>query len=669
MTVTTVEDGLNGQGVYKSIVFIRTNITPGTPSGGSFASPLPTTAGWSDGVPDGSAKLWMSTRVFSSDGLAPQQTAWMAPKELTSTAGFEIMYSAVASPGNPTSNPGNWTTTSTSSSIWMATRTTSNGVVSAWDVLKIKGENGTDALTLVISKEHIGIACDSAGNPKTGELGATGKTLFTLDVWRGSTKLTFATDWVFHNNAYTNIVVGQISGTSTLFISGITAVSGYVDFTIRVGSNIYLTKRLNASKIIDGADGQPGDPGADGYTLQLTNIAHSVACDSFGTANDGELGPSGKAITTVNVYKGATKLAYGTGWSFDGASMSSAGLVYAQQSGQPTLYVNSMSGDSGHVTIAVKIGTVVLIQKWIITKQKDGRSDIASRKAAWVTGKQYYKGLRAEPYLDFVKYEDLWYMCKVSHVSGTFATDLNAGRWAVMNNFENVATDLLLARKILADEIDADNLIARNMRTANSGARVEAFGSEQNFYNENGVKQMQIGIVNGNVVLTYFAADGSKLYDLGPGGFNWGAIKPASWTEYKAKSLNQTSTPTVYNVTSKVSNWNYKEGPISGETYFTYYAGVNPTITEADREKERYVYMYQTLSGGYIPNGWYLNPNMPRFAAGSNAAAWNTDPKVLRNQTLNSKSSILYRQLLNFVGGIIVDEMKIAWNDGEQIEV
>ena len=194
---------------------------------------------------------------------------------------------------------------------------------------------------------------------------------------------------------------------------------------------------------------------------------------------------------------------------------------------------------------------------------------------------------------------------------------MSAGKWQIMNNFDNIATDLLLSRKILADEIDTENMIAKNMRTANSGARVEIFGSEQNFYNENGVRQMQIGIVNGNIVLSYFAADGSKLYDIGPGGFNWGSVKPASWTEYKAKSLNQTTTPTIYDVKSKVSNWNYKEGPISGETYFTYYAGVNPTITEADREKERYVYMYKSLSGGYIPDGWYLNTSMPGFAPGS----------------------------------------------------
>ena len=42
---------------------------------------------------------------------------------------------------------------------------------------------------------------------------------------------------------------------------------------------------------------------------------------------------------------------------------STSGLSYSQVSGQPTLYINSLAGDSGNVTIAVKIGTMTLIQK------------------------------------------------------------------------------------------------------------------------------------------------------------------------------------------------------------------------------------------------------------------------------------------------------------------
>ena len=40
--------------------------------------------------------------------------------------------------------PGNWATTATTESIWMATRTAANGVWSVWSVSKIKGESGDD---------------------------------------------------------------------------------------------------------------------------------------------------------------------------------------------------------------------------------------------------------------------------------------------------------------------------------------------------------------------------------------------------------------------------------------------------------------------------------------------------------------------------------------------
>ena len=238
-----------------------------------------------------------------------------------------------------------------------------------------------------------------------------------------------------------------------------------------------------------------------------------------------------------------------------------------------------------------------------------------------------------------------------------------------MNNFENVATDLLLSRQILADEIDTENLVSRSIRTANNGSRVEIFGSEQNFYNENGVRQMQIGIINGNIVLSYFAADGSKLYDLGPGGFNWGSVKPASWSTYKLSGLNQTSTPTISSLSSSIPNWDYQLGAISGTDYYTYYAGVNPTITEADREKEKYLYAGQSLSGGYIPDGWYLSTAIPRYADGSISSSWNSDPTVLKTTALHSLTAIRYRDLTKYVGGLVNSNMKAAWNDGEAMNV
>ena len=181
------------------------------------------------------------------------------------------------------------------------------------------------------------------------------------------------------------MTVGQVSGISTLYVQTISSDSAYADFTARIDGNIYITKRVNVRKAYDGAEGEPGTPGTpgtDGITLQLTNVNHAIACDSFGTALPGELGSTGRAITTVNVYRGATKLTFGTDWTFDGGQTSStSGLSYSQLAGQPTLYVNSMAGDSGHITIAVKVGTMVFLPKWIITKQKEGRSNLINRRS------------------------------------------------------------------------------------------------------------------------------------------------------------------------------------------------------------------------------------------------------------------------------------------------
>lgn len=141
---TNGTNGTDGQSSFKSTVFRRVNAASvSAPTGGSFASPVPTTSGWSDGIPSGDAQLWMSTRIFTSDGQSPQQSAWTTPRPLTDTADIDFEYSAVESnPGTPTSSPNNWHNTATSSDIWMAVRKCKNGEWGSWEVTKIKGEKG-----------------------------------------------------------------------------------------------------------------------------------------------------------------------------------------------------------------------------------------------------------------------------------------------------------------------------------------------------------------------------------------------------------------------------------------------------------------------------------------------------------------------------------------------
>jgi len=73
------DQGPKGQSVFKSVVFLKSDTEPAIPTGGTYASPVPDTGGWTDGVPPGTDPLCATNRVFTSDGLAPQQAVWTAP--------------------------------------------------------------------------------------------------------------------------------------------------------------------------------------------------------------------------------------------------------------------------------------------------------------------------------------------------------------------------------------------------------------------------------------------------------------------------------------------------------------------------------------------------------------------------------------------------------------
>lgn len=145
------KDGISPNTAFKSTVFLRSNPTPSTPTGGSYANPVP--SGWSDGIPSGEEKLWASTRIFSSDGLSPQQSAWTTPRQMTDTADFDVEFSSVENPNPPTGHPNTnsqWSNESNADTIWMATSKKSNGIWSAWQVSRIKGENGEDGTSVSI---------------------------------------------------------------------------------------------------------------------------------------------------------------------------------------------------------------------------------------------------------------------------------------------------------------------------------------------------------------------------------------------------------------------------------------------------------------------------------------------------------------------------------------
>ena len=149
------------QSQFTSYIFKRSNTTPTKPSVGNYSEPGPNDlgstldwTGWSDGLVSGSYNLYMSSRIFTSDGQAPQQTAWTNPTKLTltdsPTKGLRFSL-ADAFPGKPGDTGKYWYNLGGSYSlpggktienmIWMATGTRANSSSSwSWNVVRIKGE-------------------------------------------------------------------------------------------------------------------------------------------------------------------------------------------------------------------------------------------------------------------------------------------------------------------------------------------------------------------------------------------------------------------------------------------------------------------------------------------------------------------------------------------------
>lgn len=138
-------DGTASNLPYKSTCFIRSNTITEAPTGGDWSSPIPTSDAYSDGVPDGEETLLAVTRIFTIDGLAPQQPAWSAPVAMTDTTTVDYEWSDLeVGAGTPTTNQENWYNIATTSSVLQAIRIKTNGVYGEWQITKIKGEDGQD---------------------------------------------------------------------------------------------------------------------------------------------------------------------------------------------------------------------------------------------------------------------------------------------------------------------------------------------------------------------------------------------------------------------------------------------------------------------------------------------------------------------------------------------
>src|SRR5699024_2666844 len=136
-----VDDGVS---IRTAMVFKRSSSQPDRPTGGSYENPVPDDSSWETSPVSGAESIWISTRIFASDGGDLQETQWSVPRESVSAFDIEFRWSSYigTDPGTPTSNPQIWHNTESQDTVWMAFRYKVEGLWGVWTVLRIKGADG-----------------------------------------------------------------------------------------------------------------------------------------------------------------------------------------------------------------------------------------------------------------------------------------------------------------------------------------------------------------------------------------------------------------------------------------------------------------------------------------------------------------------------------------------
>lgn len=275
-------------GVFKSSVFCRNNTQPATPSNektdghNTYENPTPPEVvgqpTWTDGFPDGTGKVWMSTAWFDVNGI---QGNWSTPRLQADSETLDIEFSSNSSqPSAPYNidleNRGNGTRYGTygtnsrangsglpadwydpvldannsnadwSNMKWRAERQISNGAyIGQWAVSRIKGEN---AVRIDLTNENDSILYNNKGTKLSGDVTSTAR------LWDGATEVSdnSRTSWSVSASGCT---LSSASHSRYITVTAMTASEGSVTVTATYtdanGTSYTRSSVLTLKKLVD----------------------------------------------------------------------------------------------------------------------------------------------------------------------------------------------------------------------------------------------------------------------------------------------------------------------------------------------------------------------------------------------------------------------------------
>lgn len=281
------------------------------------------------------------------------------------------------------------------------------------------------------------------------------------------------------------INVSDFSVDDTMVINGTVSdkqritISLYAKVTA-IDTNRAIITAQSLYYIASGENGEDGNDGVDAITIDISpeNILHKKATT--------------KSTYKVNikVYRGDTALSYGDdGFSCSGLATMVSGFSYkGSLSGNVYTYDISIEANKApntSIRVTIKVGNKIFTRNIKINTVADGQPGAkgdrgpALRPQAWndcAVGYVFQSGASGEEYKDVVLYGGNYYSCIKSHTKTASnnpgsATDTNSGLWKLADNFEMVATKILLAQYALVKNLGVE---AIDMKDANGNIIFQA---------------------------------------------------------------------------------------------------------------------------------------------------------------------------------------------------
>lgn len=275
------------------------------------------------------------------------------------------------------------------------------------------------------------------------------------------------------------INVSDFSVGDTMVINGTVSdkqritISLYAKVTA-IDTNRAIITAQSLYYIASGENGEDGNDGVDAITIDISpeNILHKKAIT--------------KSTYKVNikVYRGDTALSYGDdGFSCSELAAMVSGFSYkGSLSGNVYTYdisINANKAPNTSIRVTIKVGNKIFTRNIKINTVADGQPGAkgdrgpALRPQAWndcAVGYVFQSGASGEEYKDVVLYGGNYYSCIKSHTKTASnnpgsATDTNSGLWKLADNFEMVATKILLTQYALVKNLGVE---AIEMKDANN---------------------------------------------------------------------------------------------------------------------------------------------------------------------------------------------------------